>query len=111
MTEDRDFQKGVMDLSNKAVDVMGKYLDGHVMEGKLVQYAERMISAGIKLSVRDQLDEQARRQQALKLVSLVPPDQRQEYIAQTFPTVKPFLLSRPAERAQDESPTGESGVN
>ncbi|MGO9018269.1 MAG: hypothetical protein ACLQVJ_07950 [Syntrophobacteraceae bacterium] len=111
MPQERDFRKGIIALSNKALDVMEKYLGGQVLDGKLVQYAERMISAGIKFSIRDQLDEQAKRQQALKLVTLVPPEQRQAYISQTFPSVKPFLLSRPATRTQEESSTGESEVS
>ena len=65
MPQERDFPKRIIALSNKALDVMEKYLDGQVLDGKLVQYAERMISAGIKFSIRDQLDEQAKRQQAL----------------------------------------------
>jgi hypothetical protein len=111
MPQEMDFQKGVMDLSAKALDVLKKYLDGQILDNKLVQYAERMVSHGIKLSVRAQLDEQAKRQQALKLVSLVPPDQRQDYIAHTFPNIRPFLLPRPASEMPNESSTGETEVN
>jgi DNA-directed RNA polymerase alpha subunit len=90
-----DFREHILNLSEKAVRIMDEYFDGKRAGTEKVQEASAMIREGVKISNRDQVDAQVKRSQALKLISFVPAERRDEYISITNPDVKPFLLARP----------------
>lgn len=89
------FRNGVMELASKGVDIMDSYFDGEVTDSQKIKMASKVITEGVKVSNRDQVDAQVRRSQAIRLVSFIPKENRAEYIALTNPEAKPFLLDRP----------------
>lgn len=93
-----DFRQGVLGLANKSVDIMGQYLEGSIEKADKIKEVSMMIREGVKVSNRDQVDNQVKRSQAIRLLSFIPKDRRDEYIAFTNPETKPFLLPKPEKK-------------
>ena len=90
----KDFRVEILKVASKGMKIMNEYFDGKNTDK--VKEASRMISEGIKISNRNQVDEQVRRSQAVRLLAYIPKEQRANYIALTNPEAKPFLLSKPS---------------
>lgn len=88
----RDFRQGVLDVAGKGLEIVEKVFDGGEVNKDLLDKAATMIREGVKVSNRDQMDMQVKRSQAIRLISFIPAEKRGEYIAQTNPETKPFLL-------------------
>lgn len=96
----QSFRNGVLGLADEGLKIMTDYFQHvdteHVDKGK-VEKAMCMIREGVKVSNRDQLDEQVKRSQAVTLLHHMPEKRRAAYIALTNPEAKPFLLDMPEE--------------
>ena len=95
--ETMDFRKNVMRIANKAVGIMDEYFEGGRGGKEMVVEAMQMVREGVKVSNGDQTDRRVKTSQALKLISYIPKENREAYIALTNPEIKPFLLPRPKE--------------
>ena len=90
-----DFRGNVLGLASRAVTIMDDYFEGRRPGTDKIKEASAMIREGVKVSNRDQMDTQVKRSQAIRLISFIPKERRNEYIAITNPEAKPFLLGRP----------------
>jgi len=90
-----DFRAVVLENGNIAAKIIGDYLSGNVEGNDKVKTAERAVDQGVKISNRNQFNEQMKRSQAIRLVQFIPKNQRHEYISLTNPEVAPFLLPKP----------------
>ena len=90
-----NFRDDILLLAGKAVKIMEEYFDGERQGTDKIKEAARMITEGVKVSNRDQVDSQVKRSQAVRLLSYIPKEKRADYIALTNPEAKPFLLGKP----------------
>ena len=90
-----DFREEVLDLAGQGVRIMKEYFEGKRAGTDKVGEASAMIREGVKVSNRDQVNEQVRRSQAIRLLPYIPKEKRDSYVAFTNPETKPFLLDSP----------------
>jgi hypothetical protein len=90
-----EFRDGVLTLASKSLKIMNEYFDGKRKGTDLVQEASFMVREGVKVSNRDQMNEQVKKSQIIRLMTFIPKENRADYIAMSSPEVRPFMLSRP----------------
>jgi hypothetical protein len=90
-----EFREKVLAVAAKGVRIIEGFFDGEEAKPEMVKEASRMIAEGVKVSNRNQVDQQVKRSQALRLIQFIPKANRLEYISITNPEAKPFLLARP----------------
>jgi hypothetical protein len=91
----KQFRENVVEVGNIATEVIRKFLEGEKSELDVVKHAAAAISNGVRISNRNQTDDQIKRSQSLKLLQLIPAEHRSAYIAAMHPETRPFLLDRP----------------
>lgn len=94
------FRDSVLNLGIKGASIIDEYFEGRRKGTEKIKEASAMIREAVKISNRDQVNEQVKRSQALKLISFIPKEKRDEYIALTNPDAKPFLLARPEKASE-----------
>lgn len=87
-----DFRMKVIGLGERSVEIMTRFLNGEEGENNKIMHASSMIREAVKVSNRNQLDAQVRRSHAIRLITFIPKEKREEYIALTNPEAKPYLL-------------------
>jgi len=92
------FRESVVKLASKSLGVMEDYMDGKTSGSDKIRHAGSNIALGVKVSHMDQIGEQVKRSQALRLLNHIPKERRAEYIGITNPEAKPFLLAKPSKR-------------
>lgn len=95
--ENRDdtFREGIIRISEKSLKIIDEFFEGERTGADKVKEASQMIREGVKVSNRNQVNEQVSRSQAIRLIPFIPKEQREKYISITSPETKPFLLSKP----------------
>ena len=90
-------REGVIGIGEKALEWLEEYFEGKDLPEDKMQKALRTIQLSVKVSHMEQIGEQTKRSQAIRIFSFIPEDRRAEYIAVTNPEAKPYLLSKPKE--------------
>ena len=94
----KDFREGVLNLGQMAVDGLTEYFEGKRQGTDKVKEFSSTLREAVKVSNRDQMNDQVKRSQAIKLISYIPKEKRDRYIIATNPETAPFLLDSPGKR-------------
>lgn len=108
----QDFHDEVRGLAQDGMKLMKKYLAGELGGSDKIAMACRMIQFGLKSEHMKQVKSISDRSLALRMMPYLPKGvDRDEYIRETNPQLKPLLLGKPAKwiKIRDELNPAERG--
>lgn len=91
-------REGLIKLGNRAIPMLEEFFDGKRELSDKVEQALKVLQFAVKTTHLEQLKEHITRGQALRLMTFLTQEQREEYIKLTHPEVKAIMPSRPGEK-------------
>jgi hypothetical protein len=91
------FREKVTELGEKGLQIIEEYFDGKRHGTDLVREASKMVSQAVKIEHMNQIQKNADRSFAIRLLPFLPKDKeiREKYIEMTNPQIKGLLETRP----------------